>query len=151
MTRREQKKIENELMEYYYATKEKKRLMIDLDRSQAEYDDRYEDLYGQRDYEKPNVQNGHTSDTVPYAAIALLAVKDDTKKYKKRISQANCTIERITTLVAMARLTGDEREYVRLRHFEGLEASQVLKKMHIASSTCARYRATALDKIRRVR
>lgn len=53
----------------------------------------------------------------------------------------------ITRTVDRAGLTGQEREYIRLRYYDGLSVAQVAEKMRYCESLCRKIKLKALGKI----
>jgi hypothetical protein len=98
--------------------------------------------------DKVRVQNGYVMDPVYEAVQKMVDV------YGARISRIAGEIEElyremdgITRAVERAGLTGQEREYVRLRYFEGRPVQQVADKMGYCERWCNKFKCNACKKI----
>lgn len=98
--------------------------------------------------DKVRVQNGYVMDPVYEAVQKMVDV------YGARISRIAGEIEElyremdgITRAVERAGLTGQEREYVRLRYFEGLKNIEIARKMNYSERQCNNIKSILILKI----
>lgn len=146
-------KIEDELIEYYYAKKDVRSLEAELVKAVRQYKECAAYLPG-HDYLMPKDRN-HISKPVEAAVILLDERSEDLKEIKRKLSGARRVIRRIDALIRLAGLSGREREYVRVRYLEkGNLPGSVLyaqEALNYEESQALRIKTSALAKLERAR
>lgn len=139
---------ENQLKAYYDATREKRDAIKDLDAAVAAYKSRYDGLYPSGNLSAVRTKTKSISD--PTARTVMLIIQTcqaDIDKAESRLAKAKRDIDRIERIVDSAKLIRREREYIRIRYFEGHSAESTAIKMEVSYRTSATIRIDALTKV----
>lgn len=140
-------KIEKYLSEYHDAMRDLRRLQKELIAATRAYKDGVS-LFPGHDFTAMKAKNKPITDPTARAALLLAdTLGADVERIEHAIIGQRAIIAAITALVNAAGLTWLEREYVRLRYWEGRSAANTMMRMEQAERTYYRIRQSALDKL----
>ncbi len=138
------------LYKYLDAKKEIARLLNDLDGVKARYESAYERPNMATNYSLARVKKPAEMSVVERTVILIVdGLRAEVEAVEGKLKEARYTIDMIEHTVKLAGLDGREREYVRLRYFEGRSAESTAIKMGISERTRDGVRNSALGKLDR--
>ena len=140
--------LEIELEKYYYSMRMLKQLTTELAMAKEKYDNKLNGLMPGFDYASIRSKGRKNSSPTERAAILLADnYSKELDRISERLNAERRIIARIQEMVDKADLTGQEREYIRLRYFEMNKLVKIEQKMYCSHSTLKRLKKSALEKL----
>jgi DNA-directed RNA polymerase specialized sigma24 family protein len=142
--------IEQYLKNYWFATRNIGRLMLDLNAAKHAYEESYGSVPISKYHELRVKQRKNISPTELAYLIEVNQYSAEVESIETRLREERATIAVIECTVRKAKLAPREEEYVRLRYYENQPAHLVARKMYCSESTAALIRNRALEKVKTV-
>jgi len=138
--------IESYLYEYQRATQDKERLLVELERVRARYEDAYDRQSQTIRYDLARVKKPAEMSVVERAAILIIDdLRGEVDAIERELEKANTTIRSLKKLIEC--LGWMEKNYIRMKYFEGRSNEYMTKNLKCSERTLGLLKNSALNKL----
>lgn len=135
------------MKEYWYAKRAITRLLLELDVAKTAYERNIDSTVVSGGSVKTDRTKKITSPTERAAVIAADQYKADVDHIEQKLSRERCTVDTIDRILTAAKLTGRERDYIRMRYLDNKPARYASMIIGKDDKTCWRIKISALRKV----